>query len=84
MLSNTTSGQLTEDEIYAAIGMAFYCTHNLAEGAGASAMMAAIKLKDRLKGKKVVLQMRGCNASPDGVAAAVAYPEFVRGHAASN
>ncbi len=75
---------LTEDEIYAAIGLAFYYTHNLAEGAGASAMMAAIKLKDHLKGKKVVLQMSGCNASPDEIAAAVAHPEFVRGHAASS
>jgi threonine dehydratase len=75
---------LTEDEIYAAIGMAFYYTHNLAEGAGASVVMAAIKLKDHLKGKKVVLQMSGCNASPDEIAAAMAYPEFVRGHAASH
>jgi len=55
----------------------------LAEGAGASALMAAIKLKNRLKGKKVVLQMSGCNASPDEVATAVSYPTFVRGYAVS-
>ena len=61
----------------------FHYTHNLAEGAGASALMAAIKLKNRLKGKKVVLQMSGCNASPDEVATAVSYPTFVRGYAVS-
>ena len=63
--------------------IAFLYTHNLAEGAGASALMAAIKLKNRLKGKKVVLQMSGCNASPDEVSTAVSYPAFVRGYAAS-
>ena len=74
---------LTEDEIYESIGIAFHYTHNLAEGAGASALMAAIKLKNRLKGKKVVLQMSGCNASPDEVSTAVSYPAFVRGYAVS-
>ena len=58
---------LSEDEIYSAIGLAFYYTHNLAEGAGASTIMAAYKIKDKLKGKKVVLQMSGCNASTDEI-----------------
>lgn len=58
---------ITEDEIYDAIGLAFYYTHNLAEGAGASTIIAAYKLKERLKGKKVVLQMSGCNASPEEI-----------------
>jgi threonine dehydratase len=55
---------ITEDEIYDAIGLALYYTHNLAEGAGASSIMAAYKIRERLKGKNVVLQMSGCNASP--------------------
>ena len=55
---------LAEEEIYDAIGLAFYYTHNLAEGAGAASIMAAYRIKEKLKGKKVVLQMSGCNASP--------------------
>ena len=54
---------LSEEEIYQSIAMAWHYTHNMAEGAGASPVMAAFKLKEHLKGKKVVLQMSGCNAS---------------------
>lgn len=56
---------LTEEEIYEGIKMAIQYTHNLAEGAGASTIMAAVKLKNHLHGKKVVLQMSGCNASEE-------------------
>lgn len=58
---------ITEDEIYDAIGLAFYYTHNLAEGAGASSIIAAYKVREKLKGKNVVLQMSGCNASPEEI-----------------
>lgn len=61
---------LTEEEIYDAIALAFYHTRNLSEGAGAAAIMAAYKIRDQLKGKKVVLQMSGCNASPEEIEAA--------------
>jgi threonine dehydratase len=54
--------QLGEDEIYD--GMAFYYTHNLVEGAGGATIMAALKIRQRLRGRKVILQMSGCNASP--------------------
>lgn len=40
-------------------------THNLAEGAGAAALAAAIKLKPRLAGKNVVLVLSGGNISVD-------------------
>ena len=40
-------------------------THNLAEGAGAAPLAAALKLKDRLAGKNVVLVMTGGNLSID-------------------
>jgi threonine dehydratase len=56
---------LTEREIYESIAMAMHYTHNLAEGAGASTLMAAVKRKERLRGKRVVLQMSGCNASAE-------------------
>ncbi|MCL2473112.1 MAG: hypothetical protein FWF26_05480 [Treponema sp.] len=41
--------------------MALSYTHNLAEGAGASTLMAARKLAHRINGKNVVLQMSGAN-----------------------
>ena len=40
-------------------------THNLAEGAGAASLAAAIKLRNRLAGKNVVLVMSGGNFSVD-------------------
>lgn len=71
---------LSEDELHSGISLAFYYTHNMVEGAGASTVMAALKIRDRLKGKRVVLQMSGCNASADEVSKAVARPEFSRGY----
>jgi threonine dehydratase len=41
--------------------MALITTHNLAEGAGAASLIAAVKIKEKLKGKKVVLIMSGGN-----------------------
>jgi threonine dehydratase len=52
---------LTEDELRAAIRLALETTHNLAEGAGAASLAAAVKLADRLRGKKVVCVMSGGN-----------------------
>jgi len=53
---------LVDDEtIKQAIVLLLEHTHNLAEGAGAISLAAAIQLKDRLAGKKVVLIMSGGN-----------------------
>lgn len=52
---------LSEDEISEGINIALSITHNLAEGAGASTLIAAQKLSKKLKGKNVVLQMSGAN-----------------------
>lgn len=71
---------LTEDEIYESIGAAFYYTHNLAEGAGAATIAAAFKLRERLRGKTVVLQMSGCNASPEEILEASRRSTFQRGY----
>lgn len=70
---------LTEDEIYDGIAMAFHYTHNLAEGAGAATIMAAYKLRERLKSKHVVLQMSGCNASPEEIIEATRRQAFQHG-----
>lgn len=73
---------LTEDEIYQGIALAMYYTHNLAEGAGSSTIMAAIKLRSQLQGKKVVLQMSGANASADELEVAMQLEAFRQGYRA--
>ncbi len=52
-----------DGEIRAAIRLLLEHTHNLAEGAGAVSLAAALQLKDRLAGKKVVLILSGGNLS---------------------
>ena len=52
---------LTEDEIAEGIRLALRTTHNLAEGAGAASLAAAMKIRDRLTGQKVVCVMSGGN-----------------------
>jgi threonine dehydratase len=52
---------LTEDELAEGVRVALRTTHNLAEGAGAAPIAAAVKLADRLAGKKVVCVMTGGN-----------------------
>ena len=52
---------LTEDELMDGVRLALRTTHNLAEGAGAASLAAAVKLRDQLRGKKVVCVMSGGN-----------------------
>ena len=52
---------LTEEELAEGVRLALRATHNLAEGAGAASLMAAVKLRDQLAGKKVVCVMSGGN-----------------------
>lgn len=52
---------LSEEEIYYSIKFAKEYTNNIVEGAGGSTIMAAIKLKEKLQGKNVVLQYSGAN-----------------------
>jgi threonine dehydratase len=52
---------LTEDELAEGVRLALRATHNLAEGAGASPLAAATKLRTQLAGKKVVCVMSGGN-----------------------
>ncbi len=70
---------LSETEIYEGIALSAYYTQNLVEGAGASTLMAAIQLGERLKGKSVVLQCSGSNASPEEIQKAYALPCFTQG-----
>lgn len=52
---------LTEDELADGVRLALRSTHNLTEGAGAAAIAAALKQKDRLQGQRVVCIMSGGN-----------------------
>ena len=52
---------LSEDELEEGIRLALRATHNLAEGAGAASLAAAVKLGTALAGKKVVAVMSGGN-----------------------
>jgi threonine dehydratase len=52
---------LTEEELAEGVRLALRATHNLAEGAGAASLMAAMKLRDRLAGQRVVCVMSGGN-----------------------
>jgi len=52
---------LSEDELADGVRLALRTTHNLAEGAGASPLAAATKLRAQLAGKKVVCVMSGGN-----------------------
>ena len=70
---------LSESEIYEGIALAAYYTQNFVEGAGASTLMAAMKLKEQLKGKKVVLQFSGANASSEEIEKAYKLTAFKDG-----
>ncbi|SRR5579871_1081188 len=52
---------LTEDELAEGVRLAVRTTHNLAEGAGAAAIMGARKMRGQLRGKKVMCVMSGGN-----------------------
>jgi threonine dehydratase len=52
---------LTEEELMDGVRLALRATHNLAEGAGAAALAAAVKMGAVLAGKKVVCVMSGGN-----------------------
>ena len=54
-----------DDEIADAIRAYWTDTHNLAEGAGAAPLAAAMKERDRLAGKKVGLVLSGGNIDFD-------------------
>jgi threonine dehydratase len=57
--------QVTDDEVGAAIRAYWTDTHNLAEGAGAAALAAALSEKNKLGGKRVGLILSGGNIDFD-------------------
>jgi len=61
--------EVTDDEIAAAIRIYFRDTHNAAEGAGAAALAALLREKDRMRGKNIGLILTGGNIDTDDFAA---------------
>ena len=57
--------QVTDDEIASAIRAYWTDTHNLAEGAGAAPLAAALQEKQKLQGKRVGLILSGGNIDFD-------------------
>jgi threonine dehydratase len=57
--------QVTDDEIRLAITALWTDTHNLAEGAGAAALAAALQDKPKIRGKRVGLILSGGNIDFD-------------------
>lgn len=58
---------VTDAEVARAMRLYYSATHNLAEGAGAAALAAALQLKDdvRFKGRKIGLPLTGANVDAD-------------------
>jgi threonine dehydratase len=54
---------LSEDELEEGVRLAIRTTSNLAEGAGAATLAAAMKLRTQLRGQTVVCVMSGGNIS---------------------
>jgi threonine dehydratase len=52
---------LSEEELAEGVRLALRTTHNLAEGAGAASLMAAMKCRRQLQGQRVVCVMSGGN-----------------------
>ncbi len=57
--------QVTDDEIRVAIRALWTDTHNLAEGAGAAALAAALQDKPKIRGKRIGLILSGGNIDLD-------------------
>jgi threonine dehydratase len=56
---------VSEEELRQAIVLMLEMTHNLAEGAGAASLAAAVKIKERLAGRNVALVLSGGNLSTE-------------------
>lgn len=56
---------VSERELLRAIVLMLEKTHNLAEGAGAASLAAALKIQEHLRGRKVALILSGGNLSPE-------------------
>jgi len=56
---------VTDEEVMAAMKLYFTATHNVAEGAGAAALAAAMQIRHRLQGRRIGLTLSGGNVDHD-------------------
>ena len=66
-------------KIMKGIALMAHYTKNAVEGAGSSCLMASYKLREQLKGNKVVVQVSGSNASSEELQQALSLEEFSSG-----
>jgi threonine dehydratase len=57
--------QVTDAQVEQAMRLMFTATHNVAEGAGAAGLAAALQERDRLRGRKVAVILCGGNVDHD-------------------
>jgi threonine dehydratase len=57
--------QVTDDEVERAMRLMFTATHNVAEGAGAAGLAAALQERERLRGRRVAVILCGANVDHD-------------------
>jgi threonine dehydratase len=60
--------RVSDDEVERAMRLMFTCTHNVAEGAGAAALAAALKERTRIAGRRIALVLSGANVDHDVLA----------------
>ena len=60
-ITSGDEGGITREELAEAIRLILKLTHNLVEGAGAVGIAAALKLRDKLQGKRVGVIFSGGN-----------------------
>jgi threonine dehydratase len=53
--------EVDDDAVRAAMRLIFECTHNVAEGAGAAAVAAALAERDRIRGRRIAVLITGGN-----------------------
>ena len=66
--------RVSEAEVAEAMRIVFTDTHNVVEGAGAAPLAAALKEKDKLRGKRVALIASGANVDHDVFAGVLGLP----------
>lgn len=64
--------EVSDDELRAAMRLLFRATHNVAEGAGAAGLAAALQERERLQGRKIAVVLSGGNVDSDVFAGVLA------------
>ncbi|ASU38179.1 hypothetical protein hmeg3_07620 [Herbaspirillum sp. meg3] len=66
---------VSDDEVADAMKLYFTATHNVAEGAGAAALAAAMQIRHRLQGQRIGLTLSGGNVDHDMFAQILCRPD---------